>query len=251
MPILLTMQVEEKRACPSCGAENGSDADFCWKCFARFVPVPPPPGAIPGRAAAWGRYPQQQPSAVPTGIAPPSAQPAARRGSFITKLIVGAVVAAMAVVAIHAFFGPDVHLPDSVAGRPRMSTSDIKKFETDMKDLGSRNGLTVDAGGYGTGTAPQFLVLLVHGNSAETTDQLFNEFVGGITQSGAAVDRAHTVSGTRGSTEYRCLPVGGTGITAAACLWREDGSVGIVLDLTEGVQGAQTTLWQVHDDAVG
>jgi hypothetical protein len=247
--MFLTMQVEEKRACPSCGAENGSDADFCWKCFARFLPVPPPPGAIPGRQMGWGRYPQQELPTVATGIA--TRQPAARRGSFITRIVVGVIAAAVAAVAVHAFLGSGVHLPDSVAGRPRMATTDIQKFEKDMKDLGSRNGLTVDAGGYGTGTAPEFLVLLVHGNSAESTDQLFDEFVGGITQSGAAVDRGHTVSGTRGSTEYRCLPVGGTGVTAAACLWREDGSVGIVLDLTEGVEGAQTTLWQVHDDAVG
>jgi hypothetical protein len=169
----------------------------------------------------------------------------------VAKVVIGAVVAAFAAFAVHAFLGGGVHLPGSVAGRPRMATAEIQKFEKDMKDLGSRNDLTVDAGGYGTGTTPEFLVLLVRGNSAETTDQLFDEFVGGISQSGAAVDRSHAVSGARGSTEYRCVPVGGTGVTAAACMWREDGNVGIVLDLTNGVDGARTTLWQVHDDAVG
>ena len=240
------MQVDEKRACPTCGAENGPDADFCWKCYARFVPPPPPPGR-PGQAA-WGRMPRPEPTFQPS----PVPEPAQRgRGSSFAKIVIGVVVAAVAAFAVHSFFGGSVHLPASVAGRPRMNTADIKTFEKDMQDLGSRNDLTVDAGGYGNGAKPDFLVLLVHGKSIESTDELFDEFVGGLKQSGATVDETGGLAEAHDGADYRCVPLAGNGVTAAACIWRESGSVGIVLDMTEGVKAAEATTWQVHDDATG
>jgi hypothetical protein len=240
------MQVDEKRACPSCGAENGPDADFCWKCYARFVPPPPPPGR-PGQAA-WGRMPPPGSTFQPSPITEPTR---GSRGSSVAKIVGGVVVAALVAFAVHTFFGADVHLPDAVAGRPRMSTDDIESFEKDMQDLGSRNDLTVDAGAYGSGVQPEFLVLLVHGKSIESTDALFDEFVGGLEQSGATVDRTGGLAEAHDGADYRCVPVTGNRVTAAACIWREDGSVGIVLDLTEGVKAAEATTWQVHDDATG
>ena len=238
------MQVDEKRACPSCGAENGPDAGFCWKCYARFVPPPPPPG----QAAAWGRMPRPEPTFVPSPILE---QPSKSRGSSLARIVVGVVVAAAAAFAVHSFLGTSVHLPDSVAGRPRMNTADIKTFEKDMQDLGSRNDLKVDAGGYGNGAKPDFLVLLVHGKSIESTDELFDEFVGGLKQSGATVDETGGLAEAHDGADYRCVPLAGNGVTAAACIWRESGSVGIVLDMTEGVKAAEATTWRVHDDATG
>ena len=47
------------------------------------------------------------------------------------------------------------------------------------------------------------------------------------------------------------MPLAGNAVTAAACIWRESGSVGIVLDMTEGVKAAEATTWQVHHDATG
>ena len=81
------MQVEEKRACPTCGAENGPDADFCWKCYARFVPPPPPPGR-PGQAA-WGRMPRPEPAFQPS---PPVAPEPAAEPSLGSSLIASGIL---------------------------------------------------------------------------------------------------------------------------------------------------------------
>ncbi len=80
---------------------------------------------------------------------------------------------------------------------------------------------------------------------------LFNEFVGGLKQSGATVDETGGLAEAHDGADYRCVPLAGNGVTAAACIWRESGSVGIVLDMTEGVKAAEATTWQVHDDATG
>ncbi|HTG46114.1 MAG TPA: hypothetical protein VK646_00485 [Actinomycetota bacterium] len=244
------MQVDEKRACPSCGAENGPEADFCWKCYARFVPPPPPPGR-PGMAGipGFGRMPQPEPAFQPTAVPPTTSRGG---GSSIVKALIGVAVAAVAAFAVHAvFFAGGAHLPDSVAGRPRLTTQSAKDFEKDMKDIGARDDLDVVAGAYGNGAQPDFLVMLVSGRSVESTDQLFDDFVGGIEKSGATVDRTGDVAETHDGTDYRCVPVSGNDTTAAACMWREDGSVGIVLDTTESVKGAEATTWQVHDAATG
>ena len=47
---------------------------------------------------------------------------------------------------------------------------------------------------------------------------------------GVSVDQSATVTGTHDDAEYRCVPMSAQGIEAAACVWREDHSVGMTLD---------------------
>ena len=72
-------------------------------------------------------------------------------------------------------------LPDVLAGTPRITTQEMKDFETQMIEDGNRSNLDVAAAGYGTGAVPTFVVVLVEGRSLENTDDIFSEFVGGIT----------------------------------------------------------------------
>ena len=76
-----------------------------------------------------------------------------------------------------------------------------------MIEDGKRSDLDVAAAGYGTGAVPTFVVVLVEGRSLENTDDIFNEFVGGMTSGGATVETDATVSGERDGLEYRCVPI--------------------------------------------
>ena len=78
------MQVEERRACPSCSEDNPSDAEFCWQCYARFVPVPPAPAAP---QSGWG------PSGTPAPGPAAGVATQTRSGGRLAKIVVGVVVA--------------------------------------------------------------------------------------------------------------------------------------------------------------
>lgn len=116
-----------------------------------------------------------------------------------------------------------------------------------MADEGKGYGLDVAAAAYGTGATPAFLVMLVQGRAIETTDELFDSLVQGMAQGGATVNKSATDSGERSGTEYRCVPFAGGAVNAAACMWRDDGTVGIVLDLSGGIDEMRELLFTVHD----
>jgi hypothetical protein len=54
------------------------------------------------------------------------------------------------------------------------------------------------------------------------------------------VETDATVSGERDGLEYRCVPLTAPSIAAGACMWRDDGSVGIVLTLDGGIDETRT-----------
>ncbi|MGZ8565596.1 MAG: hypothetical protein ACXWXS_00945, partial [Actinomycetota bacterium] len=100
------MQVDEKRACPSCRAENPTSAQFCWQCFAPLVDLPAPPGT-PGRPAGLhvaarglGRpvSPPSQVPAAPGGLCPsssPDIAPASSGSGLALRVLLGAIGAVL------------------------------------------------------------------------------------------------------------------------------------------------------------
>lgn len=236
-----TMQVEERRACPSCGADNPDEADFCWQCFARFVPVPLAPGApspvggarmpqTPNAPNGWG--PGGTPAPSSASLPPSPAGSSGGRGGTIAKIAVGVVVGLIVAGAVRNFLAPDYHVPDSVGGAPRIENADTAQFEQEMAAEGEKEGLAIEAAVYGAAATPDLLFVLVNGEAAENTDELFDSFVDGIATSGVTVERDRATTGNHGDAEFRCLPLAAQGLDAAACMWREDASVGMTLDLT-------------------
>lgn len=65
----------ERVRCPSCGAKNPPDAEWCGQCLKRFQAPPPPPPAAPGPAAT------SEPAAPAAG-GEPRVKPGVERGSF-------------------------------------------------------------------------------------------------------------------------------------------------------------------------
>lgn len=238
------MQVEQKRACASCGSENAPDAGFCWRCLTPFAPPPPPPGSV----------------ARPTGVPAPSgwsgapvetAEPTRLRSSKLLGALVSIVAAAAGYFGVQYLMGPAVSLPDELAGAERLTDQESRRFETYTADEGERYGIDAEGGVYGSPLAPQFFVILVDAKAAESTDQLFDALVSGFAQAGAVVDDANARSGRRGDSDYRCVAAAAGGETAVACMWRDEGNVGIVLELSGNLRSTRKLLWTVHDTVVG
>jgi hypothetical protein len=244
------MQVEDKRACPSCGTDNAAASSYCWKCFANIPTadgqpyasrpgMPNPPEAASQIGSPWLR------PGLPTEIpAPVPAQPPKRSKALST--IVSVVVGAVAVFGVRTLLdGGAPALPDTIAGSPRMTDGMAQSFEDEMAKQAGTFGLDVAAGIYGS-SAPEFFVILVDDAAAETTDQLFDSFVSGMSQAGASVDTNAGQSGPLGDAEFRCVPVSAPGVNAGACMWRSESDVGIVLQLNGGVGDTRELLTTVH-----
>jgi len=179
---------------------------------------------------------------------PIPAPPASRAPSTFVRAAVGSAVALVAMFGVRSVLDRGPSLPDVLAGTPRITTQEMKDLEKQMIEDGKRSDLDVAAAGYGTGGVPTFVVVLVEGRSLENTDDIFSEFVGGITSGGGTVETDATVSGEHDGLEYRCVPITAPSVAAGACMWRDDGSVGIVLKLDGGIDETKDLLFRAHDE---
>jgi len=236
------MQVEERKACPSCGTENPGTVDFCWKCYTAFTAPAPARLGMPLRPGVGMPLP---PSMPPASGLPGSTKPAG--ASLLIRIALGLIAAVLGMYGVRFLFDHGPSLPDELAGQPRLSTQAIRDFEEQMADQGKDYDLKMAAAAYGTGATPAFLVMLVEGRAIESTDELFDSLVQGMAQGGATVNESATDSGERNGTEYRCVPFTGAAVEAAACMWRDEGTVGIVLDLSAGIDDTRELLFTVHD----
>jgi hypothetical protein len=231
------MQVQDRQACPACGAENALDASHCWKCFASFAPARPTAGR-PG----WG------PTGVPVPPAPSAGMKRSVGAKRIVAVTVGVVVALSVSGAVRSWLRPDYHVPEAVGPMQRVHTSGTDEFEQRMTAEGAKNNVDVEAAAYGPGVDPQVFLVLANGRSEEDTDDLFREFLSGAESSGAVVDRAQQTTGVYREADWRCVPVRSSGVTASACMWHEDASVGITLDLAPG-GNTSSALFEAYDAA--
>lgn len=236
------MQVDQKRACASCGSGNAPDAAFCWRCLVPITPIPPSPGASRGTG----------PSVLPPAPVPrPLQDPTTRaRSSRMTGVIVSLVAAAAGYLGVQYLMGPGLSLPNTLAGAERLTDPGSQRFERSMADEGDRYGIDAEAGVYGAPLAPEFFVILVDGAAVETTDQLFDALVTGFSQAGAVVNEGGAKSGTRRGSDYRCVGAVAGAETAIACMWRDEDNVGIVLAPSTDVRDTRQLLWTVHDTVV-
>ena len=234
------MQVEERKACPSCGTENPGTVDFCWKCYSAFAS---PTSTRPGMPRVRGRDAPSSVHAVVIGGLRIREADRCLTGGPDRR---GSVRCVPGDVRVRFLFDRGPSLPDQLAGQPRLSTQAIRDFEEQMAAQGKDYDLKVAAAAYGTGATPAFLVMLVEGRAIESTDELFDSLVQGMAQGGATVNESATDSGERDGTEYRCVPFTGAAVEAAACMWRDDGTVGIVIDLSANIDETRELLFTVH-----
>lgn len=234
------MQVEQKRLCTSCGSESAPDASFCWRCLTPFAQVPPPP------AIGTGHVPPAPPAPVGTTRPPTSGGT-----SKIARALITVVAAIGGYLGVQHLLGSQLSLPDQLAGAQRLTDADSQEFERYTANEGEKYGIDAEGGVYGSALAPRFFVILVDAAAIETTDQLFDALVAGFAQAGAEVDERGATSGTRGDSDYRCVSAKAGDGTAVACMWRNDGDVGIVLEVRGSLKGTRQLLWTVHDTVVG
>ena len=244
------MQLEERQVCPSCGGDNPVGGEFCWRCYASLkasAPGGPATGTegVSTSRPGMPRYPvMPAPPVSPVSTTPPSSPGGV---SMIVRIVVGVLAGLVGLFAVRGLFDHGPSLPDQLAGSPRMTTQAAKDFEKQMADEGDKWDLKVATAVYGSGVSPSFLVLLVQGKAVESTDELFKSLVDGMASSGATVDEAATVSGQHEGADYRCVPVGSAQTQAGACMWRADGTVGIVIALGGGLDHTRDLLFTAYD----
>lgn len=235
------MQVEQERICAECGSTSAPDASFCWRCLRPFAQLPPPPD-VRRDAPSLVRTPW------PTASTPTKAR---SRPSKALRAVITVVAAVGGYLGVQALFGSNLSLPDTLAGAERMTDPESKRFEGYTAEQGDRYGIDAEGGVYGSSAGPEFFVILVDATAVETTDQLFDALVSGFSQAGATVDEAGAASGRRERSDYRCVSASADGTSAVACMWRDDGNVGIVFQAPGSLKGTRRLLWTIHDDVVG
>jgi len=140
-------------------------------------------------------------------------------------------------------------MPDSIDGVPRMTGQAAEQFEEGVAQIAEEEFGGRGAGAmYGTGPLPQFMVIASDVTSVETTDQLFDALIAGATGAGATIDESQSWSGEREGAEYRCVAVGEP--LTGACLWREEGSFGVVMTLDRDVEATRELTFAAHDTIV-
>ena len=231
------MQTENKRACAACGAANRTDIDTCWRCFAPLgTAMPPAPGMPP---PPFGT-PAPTPAAAKSGGA-----------STAVRIVVGLFAAFLGYIGVQQLLGGGgVEIPDTVAGAARMHDGMAAQFEDEMAAQVSAYDVDAEAGAFGNAGVPEFLLVVVNGSTPETTDEMFDAFVSGMSQSGASVDTARRTGELDGAS-YRCVGAQADGTGIGVCMWRADDHVGIVLDLAGDTASTETLLRSVYSDVAG
>jgi len=246
------MQTEDRRACAACGASNRTDASSCWQCFARMetgTPSGPPPDqSLP----VGGRPGSPTPPAMPAPMPPVSAagRSTAGPGQLVT-IVVGLIAAAGGFFLMQRVLGGGgVELPEALGGFPRMHNSIAEESETQMQDALADFDVSMDTGLYGSGVVPDFVVVVVEGRSLESTDAMFDEFVGGLTSAGAEVTAKGTSADLDG-VQHRCVGLRAQGAQMGACMWQDDEHAGFVLQLDGTNVSTEALLVTIWPDLTG
>jgi hypothetical protein len=228
------MQTEQERRCPACGADNKQGSSFCWRCYAPFGEATAA-FATAASATRLGTGPATRTGpAMPAAPQPgaPMAQPAPKRsrGRRTGRMVLGVVIALVVGGVVQHMLDPTYHVPDSIAGEPRVHNAVSDTFEQTMARTAQQDNIPLEAAVYGTDANPDLFFVLANGHAEENADELFSEFLSGAESAGIKVDQSATVTGSHDGAEYRCVPMSAQGIQAAACVWREEHSVGMTLD---------------------
>ena len=164
---------------------------------------------------------------------------------MLLRIAVGVVVAIIASTVVRNLLAPSYHVPESLAGQPRLHTAAAQQYEEAMAEQGDAYDISFEAAVYGHADQPDVFVVLANGRAEESADEIFDDFLGGVESAGVSVDRAGAVTGEHAGAQYRCVPVEAQ-LEAVACIWREDDSVGMTLDASPGVD-LTSTLFAAYD----
>ena len=202
--------------CGGCGAENGADAGFCWRCYAAFRPVSTLPAAPVGAPVGLSTSPGLGAPRLPGDAGVAVKKRRSKRG-----LIGVAVVLAIGVVG--ALNRTEFEIPESIDGVPRMHDQLATEYEAAVRAWATESDdLQLQGAVYGTGARPAFVVGAVDEAVRNDTDDILNVVVGSLTVGGRSVA---SLSGEDGGLEYRCVQATSQ---MSVCVWKESDNSGFV-----------------------
>jgi hypothetical protein len=180
-------------------------------------------------------------------------RPVSSHRRLVVVLVAVALVAALSFAAFKLVSGggrPTVKIatPASVAGLTLINTPATVAVTTQMEKVMRTHGAThVVSGVYGLDARPTLVVLLAQGPGIETTSQqLFNDLVGGLQTEGITVDRSKTVSATSGGTQFVCSTATRAAplTSVSLCGWADGTTIGLVMDVSG--QPVSTTMHEAE-----
>jgi hypothetical protein len=113
----------------------------------------------------------------------------------------------IALTVARNMLAPHYHVPDTLAGAPRLHTADARSFEQDMASEGDKYDISFEAAVYGQADAPDVFFVLANGHAEESADELFTDFLGGVESAGSrsiATGRSPDSIGTQSTGACRC-----------------------------------------------
>jgi hypothetical protein len=235
-----------RRDCSGCGASNPADAQHCWQCYARFDGSPSTAGARGGSGVGLPTPPG--PARVRPGFPPPQAPiapaaPARRGGSTLARVGVGVMAAVVVWFAIPRLLGGGgVDLPEQLDGQSRMHNATAQDMETQMRTEGDRYDLEIQTGLYGE---PGFIVVVANGSARESSGELFDAFIDGVTRTGATVSEQE-LTGSFDGADYRCLTAEASATEVGMCMWRANDHMGIVMGVDGDAASTQALTGRIY-----
>ena len=138
--------------------------------------------------------------------------------------------------------GGGVDLPEQLDGQPRMHNTTAQDMETQMRTEGDRYDLEIQAGLYGE---PGFIVVVANGSARESSEELFDAFIDGITRTGATVSDQE-LTGSFDGADYRCLTADAGARDVGMCMWRADHHMGIVMGMDGDAASTQALTGRIY-----
>jgi hypothetical protein len=237
----------ERRDCSGCGAANPVEAQHCWQCYARFDASPAMAGAQAGAGVGLPSAPgptRARPGFLPPALPMTQPTPIRRGTATMTHVLVGVLVTMVISFAISRLLGGGggVDLPEQLDGQPRVHDARIDDLETQMRAEGDRYDLEIQAGLYGE---PGFIVVVANGSARESSEELFDAFIDGVTRTGATVSEQE-LTGSFDGADYRCLTAEARSTSIGMCMWRADDHVGVVMGTDGDADSTQALTGRIY-----
>lgn len=216
--------------------------------------TPPPPPAFPPP-------PVSDSSGTGFQAGPPLDE--GRRRRIRTWIVIGAIVLA-AVVGLSLILllkggGPDLSMPESLAGEPQIHGPSVDFIITGAKAQIEKQGVKAVVGVYGSAPQPRFMVMAIDRAVPPGQDPLqavSTGFSAGMLGASGNIDTSSVRRQTVAGTDYECAPYSISSnqtpvqVSADICVWDDGETTGMIMTFDQSVD-EESLSTQAHDAVVG
>jgi hypothetical protein len=207
----------DQRHCDRCGAENPSDAVYCWQCHARWGGAHS--GAAPTRTGMIRAASFKGDATSPVLTASPDVRPAQAAERSWSRLVLTGLFLVVGFAGgwwlVDRLFFSGFPFPDQVAGQPRVESELATDASEAIASIGEIFDVEMEMAFYGTGVTPVYVMFAFEVPDSPILPQA-------------------TPVGPGGEVAFQCMP----DVQGSACVWSRD-------DTIVGLAGVGQTVEQI------